>query len=504
MAENVIIGYNPVNAKIFKGSERANLKASTILSYLVDGHEHMQGFKSGGWDGRSTFFNWNGSMFPRGFVSMVERELRGAGMNVQIVAKPLPPMLGLAEPKIDAFPFTGRYDYQLETAQELIKRGVMVARVATGGGKSRIAKICHAMLDRPTLFLTTRKALMYQMKEGFEDANWEVGVMGDSIWTPNDKLNVGMVQTLALRLALPEDRDDSAAAQRQRRVREKTIEMLGTIEFIIGEEAHEASGDGYFEVLKHCRKAEYRLALTATPFMKSGGEANMRLMAAFGEIGIEVSEKTLIDRGILATPIFKFFDLPSPKALRKTTQWQRAVELGITTNEIRNAKILQQVIAGKQYGLSSMILVTRKTHGVELSKMMREAGLRIVFLFGETSQAKRKQALEGLRKGLLDGIVGSTILDVGVDVPAIGQMILAGGGKDEVLMRQRIGRGLREKKVGPNVCPIFDFRDRGNKHLQNHSIARQQVIAGTPGFAENFLRDDQEFIYENYGFTKTK
>ncbi|MBH8434009.1 hypothetical protein I8Q59_09430, partial [Acinetobacter baumannii] len=43
------------------------------------------------------------------------------------------------------------------------------------------------------------------------------------------------------------------------------------------------------------------------------------------------------------------------------------------------------------------------------------------------------------------------LLDGGVDVPAVGLIILAGGGKAEVALRQRIGRGLRAKKFGPNV-----------------------------------------------------
>ena len=43
------------------------------------------------------------------------------------------------------------------------------------------------------------------------------------------------------------------------------------------------------------------------------------------------------------------------------------------------------------------------------------------------------------------------ILDVGVDVPSVGCIILAGGGKAEVANRQRIGRGLRAKKLGPNI-----------------------------------------------------
>lgn len=69
---------------------------------------------------------------------------------------------------VDAFGDDPRYDYQMKTVRLLEKHGNMIAQVATGGGKSRIAKLVYARINRPTLFLTTRSILMYQMKDAFE------------------------------------------------------------------------------------------------------------------------------------------------------------------------------------------------------------------------------------------------------------------------------------------------------------------------------------------------
>ena len=502
----VQIRHNNVTAEIFRGSDQAKLAVSDALTYVVEGYDHMPSFKKNGWDGRSSFFDWTKSTFPRGFVTLVEQELRAKGYQVQLISREIPPPLGPVQPVVDDFGYTQRYDYQWGTVDRLTKFGQMIARIATGGGKSRIAKMAYARIARPTLFVTTRKALMYQMKKGFEASGWKVGVMGDSVWEPetsgNAPLNVAMIQTLAARLAEPEPGDKSPAALRQLRIRKDTIELLGTFEFLIGEEAHESGGESYYQILRHCRSAAYRLALTATPFMRADAEDNMRLMASFGTIGIEVSEKLLIDRGILARPIFQFFDNSPPSSLRKTTPWQRAQELGIMDAENRNQAIVETVSEGREYGLTSMVLVTRKKHGAILRDAMRAVGLRVVFIFGDTDQTKRDQALEMLAKGHLDVLIGSTILDVGVDVPAVGMIVLAGGGKAEVALRQRIGRGLREKKSGPNVCFILDFRDRGNKHLQQHAISRHEVIQTTPGFAENVLPIGKGFDFAAHGFSK--
>lgn len=61
----------------------------------------------------------------------------------------------------------------------------------------------------------------------------------------------------------------------------------------------------------------------------------MRLMGAFGQVGIKVSEKTLIASGILATPSFKYLSIPTPPNVYKSTGYERAVKYGII--EIRSS-----------------------------------------------------------------------------------------------------------------------------------------------------------------------
>ena len=81
------------------------------------------------------------------------------------------------------------------------------------------------------------------------------------------------------------------------------------------------------------------------------------------------------------------------------------------------------------------------------------------------------------------------------DVPAVGMVILAGGGKAEVALRQRIGRGLRAKKTGPNVAFIVDFSDTFNKKLKEHALERRRVVESTKGFGENILKEGEDFDY---------
>lgn len=572
----ITIAHNPTTAKIVNAPREALLEVHRLLSYSVEGSEHMPSFKSGDWNGKSSFFSWDKHTFPTGFVRMIVQGLRKLGYTVQIMAKPAPEPLGPELPAVDEFGYIERYDYQPQAVEQLVRHKNITVQVATGGGKSRIARMAMKRIDRPSLFLTTRGILMHQMHQAIEKMEGKpCAILGDGEWgipytkpdgTPGRKLSkftVGMVQTLAQRLeiktvdaemkalqarranevskkieaertklkkakvpivqigerllayaselekAYPSAAEDkakiTAKVEKHERLRLATIDILAKFELVIVEEAHEVSSDSFYIVMAACRNAHYRMALTGTPFMKDDEEANMRLLASCGPVAIKITEKMLIDRGILARPYFKYIGLPEthkPKTLYRSTPWQKAYEVGIVSNEYRNKAFCAEILRARSYGLNSMVLVQHKAHGELLKGMLQRAGLKVEFIYGEDNQSARSAALTALGNGGLDVLIGSTILDVGVDVPSVGMIVLAGGGKAEVATRQRIGRGLREKKGGgPNVAFIVDAADDHNNHIKGHYLQRRGIVKSTPGFAENVVED---FDFKALGFERTR
>lgn len=505
---------NPIVAMVDGIDDPTKLALSDAMSYFVEGHEHMG---AGSWDGRSTLYDWTSGKFPAGFISTALAILQQRGYETQQLKHPLPEPLGPTPVQgnalVDNFPADPNRDYQFDCVRILEKHGSFIARVATGGGKSRIAALCIKRIGRKTIFITTREVLLYQMGEALEDAGFNISYIGDGKWDTTGDVVLAMVPTLAQRIApfsydpmkkLNKGQIDTARMKHERRQTE-AIELLDSIEFVIAEEAHEAGGNSYFEVCKALRKAHYRLALTATPLMRDG-ESNIRLVGMFGPIRIEVTEERLIQAGILARPFFKFIQIgrdKQPPTLRPSTSWQKAEELGIVQNHIRNKHVCAEVIRAARWGLTSMVLVKRKKHGEIIQEMLKQAGLRGCYIFGDSSKDKRQDALEKLRNGEYDYVIGSTILDVGVDVPGIFLLVLAGGGKAEVAIRQRIGRGLRGKKNLPNFSLVVDFHDGQNKHLIKHSKARRAIVEGTPGFAEGVLKGGHDFDFDGLGFRRS-
>lgn len=512
---DIRIVYDAVNALVSGADEPAKKLVQQALSYEIDG----AGFITPTWDGKSTMFDWAGNHFPAGFVTSVVARLQKAGYRVQIARKPMVAPLGTANPVVCGYPANPDYDYQDETVERMVQYGGMIAQVATGGGKSMIACKALARIGRMTLFITTRSVLMQQMRENFQASlDWraengephlrgaQCGILGEGEFSVSKYVNVATVQTLASFLDEPaRDATPEKRAFHLKR-RELIARVLKSVSLLILEEAHEASGSNFYDIARMCSNADYRLALTATPFMKASAEANMRLMAVSGPIGIKVTESYLIGCGILATPYFLYRrcgyrpdmerikadlkDKVSNARLGRTSPYQKAYQLGIVYNLERNTYISRSAREMVDHGLNVMVLVKHKRHGQILKEMIESLGARVDFIYGESKKKVRVQKLQALRNGTIDVLIGSTILDVGVDVPGVGGVILGGGDKAEVELRQRVGRGLRAKKGRANICFVVDFLDTSNNNLLTHSYSRKTIIDTTPGFGENVLPVD--------------
>lgn len=511
----VKIACNAVIAKIIDPVPEVSRFATSVLSYEAE----TRGF--GSWSGKSSFYNVGNNTFPAGFLNVVQAELTKIGHSVHIIQKPHVTPNGPESPIVDEFGNENPdYDFQLKALRQVEKYGRGIIRVATGGGKSKIAKLIMARYRRITLFVTTRGILLYQMKDQLDEINLNTGVIGDGHMTFVRGVNLGMVQTLVQALEettldkeiravvkslygskskdsnMSRDEIEKIAKERletKQRRRNAILKFLEMVEVVIGEEAHEAGGESYYEILRHCKNASIRVALTATPFMRSSAVDNMRLMAAFGPVLIDVSESLLINRGILARPVFSFHNSDPHEKLRKSSPYERALKFGYTENKHMHADIVRDCLTAREFKLPTLLLVSRKNHGEILKEALKEKNLNFQFLRGEDDMEMRKTYIRYLADGGVDGVIGTSILDVGVDVPAIGFLGLCGGGKAEIALRQRIGRALRRKKSGPNVAFIRHYSCDTNTYLRDHKNQCRRIIETTEGFAEGVLPDGQDF-----------
>ncbi|NCD11283.1 MAG: DEAD/DEAH box helicase [Epsilonproteobacteria bacterium] len=451
----------------FKTSDNKILKAMyEMLSYEPKGVKFAARRLNIKWTKRGSFLDTHNMRFLTGFLPSIIRALKTFDAKFEIYDTRKDPVGSIGDYSLHGITL---YDYQERTLNDFIKAKRGIAKLATGGGKTETCIAITKCLNIPTLFLTHRVNLLHQTKRRFEqrlpEMKNKIGVIGDSVFEPNF-ITIGTVQTIhSMIKSNPE----------------KILPLLKQYQMLIIDEAHRSGAKQFWETASYCENAYYRLALTATPFMKGNAEDNMYLLGITGEICTEITNGELIERGIIAKPFFKFFTIDTPKDIKKLSNWHDIYDAGISENETRNKIIVNQTKQLRDMGKTIMIITTKVAHGKTLEKMISDSGVQCAFLSGSTHTDVREKMLNDLDKGKLECLIATNIFDEGISINGINAIILAAGTKSAPALFQRTGRGLRVKDDG-NYCIIIDFIDTQHKKLLEHSMKRYNLIKNEKGF----------------------
>lgn len=431
-------------------------------SYPVEGASFSKAYKKGIWDGRKHLFNKTTGAFPTGLVSTVEEVLQGNKTPYTTTDhRTEPKVKKRGSFKLKGVDFKYPFDYQLDTCKKMVKAKQGIVKIATNGGKTEIACAVTKYLDIQTLFVVTTKELLYQARERFKTRlkydDSQVGIVGDGTWSPGSKVTIALLDTLESRLAKPE-------------CQERSKQLINNTQLLFIDECHHVGSETWYTVSTLC-PAFYRYGLSGTPLDRTDG-ANLRLIAATGDLIVDITNKFLVDRGISARANIIFDKVTSP-SLPKRSAYNTVYKQGVVENDEVKDKVVEWTKICTEVGLSTLILVEEIRHGKILDDALwtETDGVFIphVFINGTESADTRTGALADFGARSLPVLIASTILDEGVDVPTIDVLICAGSRKSRIRTMQRLGRGLRGKSL-----IVIEFSNFCHDYLLKHSLKRYQ------------------------------
>lgn len=140
----------------------------------------------------------------------------------------------------------------------------------------------------------------------------------------------------------------------------------------------------------------------------------------------------------------------------------------IVHNEKRNNFIVQKVKELVDEGRLTLLLINFIEHGFVLMEELKKVGLDesdVRFVYGETKDKIRQKAISEFRKGAFKVLIGSTIFDAGVNIPAISGVVIAGAGNSEITLIQKIGRGARNVDFEEALGYLPKFMQNQNKKV---------------------------------------
>lgn len=426
-------------------------------SYAVEGAQFAKSYRNGIWDGRKHLFKVTSNTFPTGLLNIVKETCELAGQEVDIVDHRVKSLPQGGSYDLTGVNMEGKYAYQLEAAKKAVEARNGILRIATNGGKTEVSCAVTKYLGLPTLFMVTTRELLYQARERFlkrlNVTEEEVGIIGDGHWEPGTWVTIATVDTLESRVGKTECQD-----------------FLKTIKVLFADECHHLGSETWFEICTLC-PADYRYGLSGTPMDRTDG-ANLRLLGAIGDIIVDIPNKFLVENGISARSSIIFSKVTAP-VLPKKTPYATAYKQGIVDNPNALSLLVDWVKVFASLNLGTLVLCEEIAHGKAIDEALWTAtdGVFIPhqFIYGEESTDVRRNTLKDFAEGRLPVLIASTILDEGVDVPTIDALILAGSRKSRIKTMQRLGRGLRGKKL-----IAVEFANFCHDHLLRHSLQRYE------------------------------
>jgi superfamily II DNA or RNA helicase len=437
------------NSRIETDNPKLLKALSDLYSFKVPGAEYSTAYKRRHWDGKQHFISKNG-VFRSGLLSRVLADLKKIECYPEVIYEDIPEKTKkVLDYEIEGFTY---FPYQSQLIKDGLsyKRGII--KSPTGSGKTLImAGLVKALRGRKMVILFNAKQLLKQTYDfltktcGMDN----IGVCFGEGFIYGD-IMLCTIQSI-----------------------ERILDThLEEAEVLMIDECHEfANGKNTLPAIQSFPNAVYRLGFTATP--PNDPIPRYSLEGALGSVLQKVDTADLVESGTLTKPIIQLIDRPySASGLDEDMGYLDVYDTYIVNNESRNNIIKEIVNDIRKNNDSARILILTKSleHGRTLENLI---GGQCEFLEGANSLGERYESISRFRghKGS-SVLIGTKILQTGVNIEEITHMINARGMKSEIATLQALGRALR-RHDSKSVVYIYDFMDK-EKYLRDHAISRKR------------------------------
>ena len=356
---------------------------------------------------------------------------------------------------------------------------------ATGTGKTYASAFAMRELGfKRVLFLVHRGQLARQTKKSYERVFGQtvsMGLVGAGAHEYEKDYVFAMVQTLN---------------------RDEHLEKYSPDEFdcIVLDEAHHSAANTYQKVMQYFRPKLW-LGMTATPDKRDDEIERRNIYEIFHyQIAYEIRLQQAMEENLLCP--FHYFGIGEISLIDEKQMKEKKIterDFNLLTGDERVRHIIEQA---RYYGYSGdrvkgLVFCSRIDESEQLSAKFNAAGYRTIALNGSASEDERAKVFERLAMNEadatedmqpLDYIFSVEILNEGVDIVEVNQVIMLRPTESPIVFIQQLGRGLR-KADGKEYVVVLDFIGNYNNNFMipialsgdrtyNPDTIRKYVISG--------------------------
>ncbi|MBD5513953.1 MAG: DEAD/DEAH box helicase [Lachnospiraceae bacterium] len=324
---------------------------------------------------------------------------------------------------------------------------------ATGTGKTYASAFAMRELEfKRVLFLVHRGQLARQTKRSYKKvfgSNVSMGLVGAGYHEYEKDYVFATVQTLN---------------------REEHLVKYKPADFdcIILDEAHHSSANSYQKIMSYFTPKLW-LGMTATPDKRDDNEEGRNIYEIFHhQIAYEIRLQQAMEQKLLCP--FHYFGISDLSMVKDKTLKAQKLATKDFNQLVCDERVKHIVEQAEYYGYSGervkgLVFCSRIDESKELSNKFNELGYRTIALNGDAAEEERAEAFERLAmdesdatedRQPLDYIFSVEILNEGVDIVEVNQVIMLRPTESPIVFIQQLGRGLR-KAEGKEYLVVLDF-----------------------------------------------
>ena len=330
-------------------------------------------------------------------------------------------------------------------------RAILIS--ATGTGKTYASAFAMRELGfKKVLFLVHRSQLARQSLKSYKNVfsdNISMGLVGSGYKEYDKDYIFATVQTLNKEDYLKKYAPDN-------------------FDCIILDEAHHSSADTYQKIMSYF-KPKLWLGMTATPDKRDDNIAGKNIYEIFNHnIAYEIRLQQAMKEDLLCP--FHYFGITDISMLDDKKISSKKMDITDFNQLVSDERVSHIIKQANYYGYSGervkgLVFCSRIDETEKLSKKFNALGYRTIALNGNSSEEERTKAFERLAMNEeditdelkpLDYIFSVEILNEGVDIVEVNQIIMLRPTQSPIVFTQQLGRGLR-KVEGKEYTVILDF-----------------------------------------------
>jgi superfamily II DNA or RNA helicase len=372
-------------------------------------------------------------------------------------------------------------DYQIESAAEILKYRLCSSEIATSAGKTFIVFIIYAYLKsmgklNKIAIIVPNTTLVMQLKDDWEEYN-------------DGKLKMKVRQVYGGSKDRESDADVIVGTFQS--LCKKTLDYYKGVDVVFCDEAHQSSTASVKNVVSKCKDSIYRFGLSGT--IKEDDSADFATVTSLlGPLVKTISPKFLFKEGYATPAKFKIIVLKyNDDICEKLSKIKRskqlegsqllAFEKEIVIKNPARFKFITDLV--NKSTKNSMVLFSnvKDQYGKKIYEHLKEhSNKQCFYVDGSVNQDNRNYFKKEMEVGTNKTLIASfNTFSTGISIKNVHNIIFIESYKSEIIIKQSIGRGMRqlEGKEDFTIIDIVDdisWQGRDN-YLYKHGKARLEM-----------------------------